>query len=67
MCVSHYVISVSVKNLFPVYMEAFPVQSLTPAGVSCFVQLMSQIARRHPGIYLADLEWIENWAVGWIL
>lgn len=26
---------------FPVYMEAFPVQRLTPVGVSCFVNLTS--------------------------
>lgn len=43
-CVCHYVIGVSVKNLFPVYVEAFPVQKLMPVGVSCFVHLMSQIA-----------------------
>lgn len=44
------------KSLFPVYMEAFPVQRLAPAGVSCFVHLMSQTTRRSVSPILNGLD-----------
>lgn len=50
------------KSLFPVYMEAFPVQRLAPAGVSCFVHLMSQTTRRNPEICLTHLKRFGRWA-----
>lgn len=49
------VVSVETSQI-PIYIGAFPVQRLTPAGVSCFLHLMSQVARRHTGIYLTNVE-----------
>lgn len=66
-CLSLYDKCICQKCLFPVYMEAFPVQKLVPAGVSCFDHLMSQITRRHAGIYLPNLEWFGHYAVRWML
>lgn len=37
-------------------MEVFPVQQLTPAGVSCFVRLMSHTGWRHSGVSLANCD-----------
>lgn len=62
-CVSRHGPNLSKISLFPVYIEAFPVLRLTPAGVSCFVHLMSQMGRRHAGIYLTNLEWFGHYAI----
>lgn len=51
------------KSQFPVYMEVFPVQPLTPAGVSCFVRLMSHTGWRHSGVSLANCDWFGHYAL----